>query len=140
MSEKSTVLGTAARDERDIRELIQRWAGAVREHNYEAILADRDPDIVMFDVPPPFCSRGINEYQQTWDLFFNNYHRQSDAFDVRELEVTAGRDVAFAVATMRCGPNEKGRGDQSDFRLTIGLRKIEDRWRVVHEHHSVPAA
>jgi ketosteroid isomerase-like protein len=25
------------------------------------------------------------------------------------------------------------------FRLTIGLRKIDDNWRIVHEHHSVPA-
>jgi ketosteroid isomerase-like protein len=26
-----------------------------------------------------------------------------------------------------------------DFRLTIGLRKINGQWIVSHEHHSVPA-
>jgi ketosteroid isomerase-like protein len=26
-----------------------------------------------------------------------------------------------------------------DFRLTSCLRKIGDRWTVMHEHHSVPA-
>jgi ketosteroid isomerase-like protein len=25
------------------------------------------------------------------------------------------------------------------FRLTIGLRKIDGRWTITHEHHSVPA-
>jgi ketosteroid isomerase-like protein len=25
------------------------------------------------------------------------------------------------------------------FRLTIGLRKVGDNWRIAHEHHSVPA-
>jgi ketosteroid isomerase-like protein len=23
--------------------------------------------------------------------------------------------------------------------LTVGLRKIDGRWRVMHEHHSLPA-
>jgi ketosteroid isomerase-like protein len=26
-----------------------------------------------------------------------------------------------------------------DFRLTMGLRKIDARWRIMHEHHSLPA-
>jgi ketosteroid isomerase-like protein len=27
-----------------------------------------------------------------------------------------------------------------DFRLTVGLRKIDGRWVVTHEHHSIPAS
>lgn len=128
-----------SKDAAAIRALIKRWADAVREHDYDGILADHDPDIVMFDVPPPIRSRGIDEYRRTWDLFFA-VHRPSDAFDVLELEVAAGHDVAFAVAMMRCG-DTSGKGERIplDFRLTIGLRKVGDRWRVVHEHHSVPA-
>jgi ketosteroid isomerase-like protein len=26
-----------------------------------------------------------------------------------------------------------------DFRLTVGLRKIDGQWTITHEHHSVPA-
>jgi ketosteroid isomerase-like protein len=26
-----------------------------------------------------------------------------------------------------------------DFRLTVGLRKIDCQWTIVHEHHSVPS-
>jgi ketosteroid isomerase-like protein len=26
-----------------------------------------------------------------------------------------------------------------DFRLTVGLKKIDGRWVIVHEHHSIPS-
>jgi ketosteroid isomerase-like protein len=56
------------------------------------------------------------------------------------MEVTAGVDVAFATAVGHCLNIDKdGRGELLDFRLTMGLRKIEGRWGVTHEHHSLPA-
>lgn len=57
------------------------------------------------------------------------------------MRVTAGRDVAFVAALMRCalaGPD--GKNVDLDFRLTIGLRKIDGQWTILHEHHSIPAA
>jgi uncharacterized protein (TIGR02246 family) len=129
----------SSNDVTEIRSLLQRWTEAVRRHDTDGVLADHDADIVMFDVPPPLQSKGIEEYRRTWDLFFR-WHRPSDPFDVRKLEIIAGRDVAFAFALMRCGgTSESGKRDELDFRLTIGLRKIDGRWRIVHEHHSVPA-
>ena len=95
----------------------------------------------MFDVPPPLLSHGMAEYKKTWDLFFA-YHQAGQAFDIEELRIWVGDTVAFAVAIMRCGsatgsgPAEPG-GLQ--FRLTIGLRKVDGGWRIQHEHHSVPA-
>jgi len=118
----------------EIRTLIDAWTDAVRRHDYAGVLAHHDQDIVMFDVPPPLQSRGLDEYRKTWDLFFR-YHKPSHAFDVEEIAITAGNDVAFAVAVMRCGPPDA----TFQFRLTIGLRKVDGAWRITHEHHSVPA-
>lgn len=126
--------GTA---EGQIKALIEAWADAVRRHDLPAILAHHDEDIVMFDVPPPFQSRGMEEYKKTWDLFFK-YHKPSQTFDIEELAIIAGEDVAFAVAIMRCVSNPPEDGGFL-FRLTIGLRKIAGAWRITHEHHSVPA-
>lgn len=126
--------GTA---EGQIKALIEAWADAVRRHDLPAILAHHDEDIVMFDVPPPFQSRGMEEYKKTWDLFFK-YHKPSQTFDIEELAIIAGDDVAFAVAIMRCVSNPPEDGGFL-FRLTIGLRKIAGAWRITHEHHSVPA-
>jgi ketosteroid isomerase-like protein len=125
--------GTA---ESQIRALIESWAAAVRRHDLPAILAHHQQDIVMFDVPPPLQSRGMEEYKKTWDLFFK-YHKPSQTFDIEELEITAGEHVAFAVAIMRCVSSPQPGG--FPFRLTIGLRKIDGDWRITHEHHSVPA-
>jgi uncharacterized protein (TIGR02246 family) len=131
-------VGTA---ETQIKQLIEAWADAVRRHDYPGVLAHHDQDIVMFDVPPPLQSRGLDAYKKTWDLFFK-YHQPSQAFDIEELAVTAGEDVAFAVAIMRCAsctPDGQPQQDGLLFRLTIGLRNIDSAWRIVHEHHSVPA-
>jgi uncharacterized protein (TIGR02246 family) len=128
--------------ENGIRAVIEAWADAVRRHDLPGILAHHEPDIVMFDVPPPLQSRGLDEYRKTWDLFFR-YHEPAQAFDIEELAITAGDDVAFAAAIMRCGSATVG-GPPEDggflFRLTIGLRNVDGDWRIAHEHHSVPAA
>jgi len=126
-----------ARTARDqIKALIEAWADAVRRHDLPAILADHERDIVMFDVPPPLQSRGMDAYRKTWDLFFK-FHDPGQAFNIEELEITAGDDVAFAVAIMRCAGGSTPEG--FPFRLTVGLRRIDGDWRITHEHHSVPA-
>jgi ketosteroid isomerase-like protein len=130
--------GTA---ENQIKTIVETWAEAVRRHDLPGILSHHEQNIVMFDVPPPLQSRGMDEYRKSWDLFFR-YHQPSQAFDIEELTITAGEDVAFAIAIMRCGSGTfSGPPEQGGFlfRLTIGLRKIEGNWLIAHEHHSVPA-
>jgi uncharacterized protein (TIGR02246 family) len=124
-------------DEATIRELIHRWADAVHTGDLDAVLAHHDPDIVMFDVPPPHRgNRGISQYRDSWPPFFD-FQRQGAVFDIVELEVTAGPDVAFAWALLRCGkPAELDADPENRLRLTIGLRKRDGRWVVAHEHHS----
>jgi uncharacterized protein (TIGR02246 family) len=127
-------------DEVAVRDLIEAWADAVRRKDYDGILRSHAADFVMFDVPPPFKSVGLDAYRKTWDLFFS-WSSDPVRFEIQEINVTAGADVAFAFATMRCGaPGSDGKAEPLDFRLTICLRKIDGRWMIAHEHHSVPAA
>ncbi len=129
----------ASSEEATIRKLIEDWAGAVRNKDYAAILRNHSADMLMFDVPPPFQSKGLDAYSKTWDLFFA-CAPEPVVFDIVDMEITAGNDVAFATAAMRCAePDAKGAYIALDFRLTIGLRKIDDQWIICHEHHSVPA-
>ena len=135
MSERAT-------DEIRIKALLEAWADAVRRHDLPAILAHHEPDMVMFDLPPPLQCKGIEAYKETWSLFFR-YHKPGAAFDIEELAVTAGEDVAFAVAIMRCRPHSSSKPAENEgflFRLTVGLRKVEGQWCIAHEHHSEPAA
>jgi uncharacterized protein (TIGR02246 family) len=126
-------------DEAAVRELLTTWAAAVRAKDLRAVLAQHAADISMFDVPPPFESRGIQAYEETWALFYSA-QPEPVAFDIKRLDVVAGSDVAFAYALMQCAEiAPDGRRGPLDFRLTVGLRKVAGRWTVVHEHHSVPA-
>ena len=127
-------------DVQAIRTLIDRWSHAVRQEDLAAIRADHDPDMLMFDVPPPFMSRGIDAYMATWQLFFSNNVERPVPFSFEDIEVTAGSDVAFATAKGRCVDIDRaGKREPLEFRLTMGLRKIDGKWRIMHEHHSLPA-
>jgi uncharacterized protein (TIGR02246 family) len=125
-------------DDDEIRDLITGWIASVRSGDLEGVLARHDPDIVMFDVPPPFRGvRGIDEYRESWGPFFE-WLGQGAVFD---LDVVAGADGAFAYARLR-------RGMLADFdsepdnrlRVTAGLCKRDGHWVVTHEHHSFPMA
>ena len=94
-------------DESEIRALIERWANAVHAGDMDGVLAEHADDIVMFDVPPPEDGvRGIQAYRETWPPFFE-WQRRGAAFEIVSLEVTAGADVAFAHALLRCGTVEE---------------------------------
>ena len=125
-------------DEAAIRELIAQWAKAVRDEDLEGLRANHAPDILMFDVPPPFLSRGLDAYMATWEMFYPCQARPV-AFDFEEVEVTAGSDVAFATAIGHCCYIEHGKRTDLKFRLTMGFRKESGRWQIAHEHHSLPA-
>jgi uncharacterized protein (TIGR02246 family) len=126
-------------DESAIRALIESWARAVHAGDLDGVLADHSEDIQMFDVPPPNEVRGIEAYRKTWPPFFD-WQRRGASFEIVSLDVTAGDDVAFATALLRCGTEEELAKDPDNrLRLTVGLRKENGRWVVSHEHHSFPA-
>ena len=129
--------GTGVSDEQQIRDLLERWATAVHVGDLPTVLADHADNIVMFDVPPPEQGvRGIDAYRDTWPGFFE-WQAHGAVFDIEALDVTAGADVAFAFALLRCGtPAEFDRDPDHRLRLTVGLRKRDGRWVVTHEHHS----
>jgi uncharacterized protein (TIGR02246 family) len=128
-----------ADDTAEIRGLIERWAEAVHRGDLETVLAGHADDIVMFDVPPPDNGvRGIDAYRATWPSFFE-WQAKGASFEIVELDVVAGDDVAFAYALLRCGtPDELEKDPNNRLRLTLGLRKNQGRWVVLHEHHSFP--
>lgn len=126
-------------DEAEIRGLIERWATAVHAGDMETVLAQHADDIVMFDVPPPDDGiRGIDAYRDCWPPFFE-WQRIEGCFEIVELDITAGSDVAYAWALLRCTTPEglRERPDQR-LRLTLGLRRADGAWVVAHEHHSFP--
>src|SRR3978361_778915 len=132
-------MSTVINNENLIRELIERWAKAVREKNIDAILENHSKDIVMYDVPEPFQSVGLKAYRKTWETFYN-WAKDFGVFDIKDITIIAGEDVAFCYAAMQCaGSFKNNEKELLNFRLTVGLTKTGDQWMIIHEHHSVPS-
>src|ERR1700760_677607 len=127
------------RAEDDIRAVITRWVGAIVDTALDGVTANHADDIVMFDVPPPYQGiRGMTAYRESWPPFFD-WIRSGATFELLELNVEAGDDVAFAFGLLRCG-GEKEFAENPDnrLRLTVGLRRDAGTWTITHEHHSFP--
>ena len=94
-------------------------------------------------------STAPQEHEQARAQTLEHSPRRFPAVSLRPLRLltidyppfrAAGTDVAFATATGQCVDiDSKGKRQELKFRLTMGLRKIDGRWRVMHEHHSRPA-
>lgn len=122
----------------DIRDVIDKWVQSVQERNIEGILANHSDNVVLYDVPPPFENVGIEAYKKTWEhSFFNG--TESGVYEILNLTIEEGSDVAFCFGTLKCSWNNKGTFEDLKFRLTIGLRKTKSGWTVTHEHHSIPS-
>lgn len=119
-----------------VRAVVENWAKAVREQNLDGVLAQHADNVVMFDVPPPLQNKGIEAYKASWGPFFEA--QGQGIFNLGELEIAAGDEVAFCHSIVTCGTSLEP-GQHFPVRLTVGLRKIGGRWLITHEHHSVPA-
>jgi ketosteroid isomerase-like protein len=97
---------------------------------------------VLFDVPGPVQSRGIEAYKGSWRDQFFHWFGDAGVFDIDDLEITAGDDVAFCHGLIRCsGTDPTGRRTELlNVRLSVGLIRVDGAWTVVHEHHSEPSA
>jgi ketosteroid isomerase-like protein len=61
--------GNVASNEEQIRRLVDKWAKAVRARDVDGALAHHAKDVVMFDVPLPLQSKGIEAYKKTGSCF-----------------------------------------------------------------------
>ena len=60
-------------------------------------------------------------------------------YDVRDLTITVGADVAFGYALARISGTLKDGGRAAYWvRWTTCLQKIDGNWLVTHDHVSVP--
>jgi len=130
--EETTIAETA------VREVVEAWAKATRQNSKDEILRNHVPDLVIFDVLPPMKYESTESYRRSWEDWQPQTQGEGK-FDLENLSVTAGAEVAFAHCFIRCGgsmPN--GRTFQDLVRATFCLRKLDGLWKVSHQHISKP--
>ena len=128
-----------AADETDIRQLIGKMAEAIHTMDLEGLRACFAPDMVSFDVAgPPLRTVGAEEKLKNWETAFTVFQPPL-GYEVRDLTITVGDDVAFAHSFNRfSGTSENGDRIGPWVRYTVGFRKIDGNWFIAHDQVSVP--
>ncbi len=119
-------------DEEQIRAVIAERAAAMRDRDAERFVAHYAPQIVKFDLAPPLLYTGPEARDaETLRAWFASNPGGPVGYEIRDLAVTVGGDVAFCHSLNQLG-------GALWFRSTLGLRKMDGEWLVPHEHNSTP--
>ncbi len=126
-------------NEAAIRRLIDGYVEAIRSHDLEGVVSAYAPDLVAFDIVPPLRIVGAEAFRKVWQEVFEAFEAPLP-YEVRELSITAGDEVAFSHSLNHNGGTTKA-GQVIDLwlRWTVGYRKIDGDWRIAHLQASVPA-
>ena len=125
------------RDEVRIRQLIDKLAESIRFTDFEGLKACFAPDIVSFDVGPRLRDLGSQTKLKNWEGAFAVFQPPLD-YEIRNLEVTVGDDVAFAHGINRLSGMLNGKPHGAWVRWTACFQKIDDKWLIAHDHVSLP--
>lgn len=125
-------------DERQIRTILEAFARNTRQDNQDAILANHTADLLIYDVLPPMKYESAVAYRASWHEW-QPETTGAGIFEFQDLAITAGSDVAFAHAFIRCGgTTPPGKAFEDIVRATFCLKKIDGSWKVAHQHVSKP--
>ena len=135
----ATLEESRTKNEAAIRELLDGFVKAFRAKDTDGVMSVFAPEVVSFDLGPPLQHGGGETFLKRWQELFERYQSSID-FEVRDLSITAGDDVAFSHSLNRVSGTLKN-GQKSDrwLRWTACYRKTNGKWLIVHEHVSVPA-
>jgi len=129
---------TTAADEAEIRSLMDAWAKCLETRDLDSLTVAYDPDVLLYDVKPPFQIRGADAYRKMWEDCLP-YFPKRFTFERRQLEISVGGDAAFAHFVTCVRPiGEESLGPAMWLRATICYRRSAGRWWVAHEHVSTP--
>ena len=133
----ATLQAPAATDEARILSLIATMAAALYDKDAPAFAAAFTRDAAIYNLAPPLVHRGVDlAEKQAW---FDSWETPI-GLEPREFTVSVSGDLAFAHGYMRLSGKKRGAEKPVSFwmRETLGLKREDGAWRIVHEHGSVP--
>jgi uncharacterized protein (TIGR02246 family) len=128
------------KDSEQIRRLLERYVAACRKGDVKKVLSFYDKDLVVYDMPPPLKYTSKEDFKKSWEKWFSSVFDFPVQYDVIEMSVYTSKDIAFAYGIIyMCGIfKEDKQRVESTIRHTTCLRKKNNKWRIIHDHYSVP--
>jgi len=126
------------RDELAIRALLDEWTRSTREGRLDEVLTNHDDNVLIYDVLPPMKYESASAYRESWDEWHPDTQGEM-RFELENLSITAGVDVAFAHGILQCGGTlPDGKTFRDTMRARFCLRKRGAQWKIFHQHISKP--
>ena len=128
-------IASTGTDQRQIEDLCQRLGQAHYDKDADAIVGCYARDAVIYSLAPPLKDAvdrdGIASWLATWDGPIR--------MEAKDVDLVVGDGLAWSTALNRIrGIKIDGTKEDVWFRTTMGFRKVDDAWRIVHDHSSVP--
>lgn len=123
--------------EAPLRQLLSDRVHAIHAKDVEAVAAQYDAaEVVMYNLAPPLQTRGLE--RDTIRAWFDSYHGPIGCETADERFFVDG-DVAFCHYLYHITGTQTS-GAQVDMwvRATLGLRRRDGAWKIVHGHDSDP--
>lgn len=125
----------------EINQLLGNWQKAFEAKDVNGIMAIYAPGnaLTAYDVVPPLQYKGADAYRKDYEDFFSQFDGPLH-IQMRDAHVEVGGDIALAYGLERIsGKLKSGTPVDMWVRYTSGFKKIDGKWRDIHDHVSVPA-
>lgn len=126
-------------DNGQISALRDEWLAAAQSRDLDRIMETYYPgsDYLAYDVMPPFIFEGWSTFRAHWKGFFEMFDGDL-TFERGTTKIHCSGDVAFSTGLTRFTGSIGGKTFDMWTRETLGYRKYEGNWRIIHDHVSVP--
>jgi uncharacterized protein (TIGR02246 family) len=124
--------------EAEVHQLLEQRAEATRAKDLDAATAAFARDVLTFDVVNPLQHVGVEAIRPRAEQWFATF-RGPIGYEMRDIRVTANDEVGFAHLLYRVSGTLTS-GDELSMwnRATFCFCKVDEAWRIAHEHDSVP--
>lgn len=124
-------------NEKNVLKKIESWSAAVKSQDIERIASHYADSLRVFDAVGPLQIIGKRKYVEHWRQCLSTC--TISVFDLAEPVVEVEGSLAVCSFLNKCGnTDESGEEEACWFRVTQVFRKINDDWKIAHEHFSVP--
>ncbi len=122
----------------ELSALIDSWVAANRAKDIDAILDHYAEDVVAFDAIKQLQFIGHDAYKAHWKFCLEHCPGPL-SFSVDQVQQWSSGDLGFGHFLCNCGGTDAdGKSESGWLRVTQGYRRENGRWRIVHDHFSVP--
>lgn len=124
--------------EQEIRHRIAARSAAINKRDIDGMIADVDEAVQIYELVPPLQSEG-KEASRSRAIEWTGTYAEGPHWHDGEATIAVSGDVAFSHSLNRVtGTTSDGQTVDMWFRTTLGWRRRDGRWRIVHDHNSVP--